>query len=153
MAVKIEHRTGVQAPAAVIWEILSDLPAWSEWNPIYPKAAGQIRYGERLQLTLALPGEAHRQINPAILDWTPNEAIHWQLSAMGGLVTTVRYLEIETLSPTGCAFSNGEIFSGLLGGLVARQLRRPIRRGFTALGEALRDRAEALWRERSGGAT
>ena len=75
-----------------------------------------------------------------------------RLSAAGGLVDTIRYLEIETLSDTGCAFSNGELFQGLIGPFVARGLRRSLRRGFTALGESLKDRAEALWRERSGGA-
>lgn len=150
MPIKIEHRIGVAAPAHVVWEILEDVPGWTAWNPLYPKAAGKIGYGERLSLTVALPGQAHREIAPAIIDWTPNEAIHWRLSAVGGLVDTIRYLEIETLSDTGCAFSNGELFRGLIGPYVARGLRRSLRRGFTALGESLKDRAEALWRERSG---
>jgi hypothetical protein len=76
------------------------------------------------------------------------------MKSMAGLIENVRFLEIETLSETGCIFSNGEIYGGLMGpsGSAVKQ-RRVIRRGFTALGEALRDRAEALWRERSGGST
>ena len=150
MAVQIEHRVGINAPAEVIWEVLADVPGWESWNPIYPKAAGQVRFGERLTLTLALPGQAHRVIEPAILDWTPNEAIHWRMSTTGGLVKSTRYLEIEPLSETGCIFCNGEIYGGLLGPTVAQRLHRSLRRGFTALGEALKERAEALWRERSG---
>ena len=37
MSFRVEHRMGVPAPASVIWEVLSDLPGWSAWNPIYPK--------------------------------------------------------------------------------------------------------------------
>jgi len=150
MPIKLEHRVGIAAPAEVIWEILSDIPGWTHWNPIHPKAAGEVRYGARLALTLALPGQPHQEIEPAILDWTPNEAIHWTDRSTYGLVKTVRYLEIETLSATGCSFSNGEIFAGLLGPSVARRKRSSLRRGFAALGEALKDRAEALWAERRG---
>jgi len=152
MAIKIEHRIGIAAPAEVIWEILADVPGWEAWNPIYPKAAGEIRYGGQLALTVALPGQPHRQIEPAILDWTPNEAIHWRLKALGGLLKTIRFLEIEVYSETGCAFNNGEIFDGMAAPYVARSLHRSLRRGFADLGEALKSRAESLWRERLDGA-
>lgn len=150
MPVKIEHRIGIAAPAEVIWEILADVPGWSAWSPIYPKAAGEVRYGGQLSLTVALPGQVHREIEAPILDWTPNEAIHWQTKGMAGFLQTIRFLEIEAFSEIGCAFSNGEVFAGLAGPYVARSQRRSLKRGFAALGEALKERAEALWRERSG---
>lgn len=153
MTLKIEHRVGLQVPASIVWEIISDVSSWPAWTQIYPKAAGKIGFGERLVLTLALPGEPHREIAPVIIDWTPDEAIHWRTSLVGGLGWSVRYLEIEVLSETGCVFSNGELFGGLAGPMAARGMRRSLRRGFTALGEALKDRAESLWRERSGEAT
>lgn len=147
---KIEHRIGIQAPADVIWEILADIPGWESWNPLYPQAAGELRIGEILELTVALPGEPQRRIEPVIFDWTPNDQIHWRLSMMGGLVRSVRYLELEVLGEASCIFSNGEIFAGLLGGSVANSKRRAIRKGFTAMGEALAARAEAAWRARGG---
>lgn len=153
MSMRIEHRIGIQAPAEVIWESLFDVPGWAAWNPLYPKASGQVRIGTVLDLELRLPGQQPREIKPVILDWAPNDHIHWNLKMMGGLVKTTRYLEIEILSETGCIFSNGEIFDGLMGASVARRLRRPIHAGFAALGEALRDRAEAAWRERQRIAT
>lgn len=145
VTVKLEHRVGVRAPASVVWSILSDIERWSEWNPLYTEASGKVGFGEKLTLTLSLPGRAPQVIRPQVFDWAPDEAIHWKLSALGGLLTTVRYLEIEPLSETGCVFSNGEIFPGLVGGLIARQMRRPIRAGFAALGERLREIAEAAW--------
>jgi hypothetical protein len=150
---KIEHRLGVQAPASVIWEVLYALDQWSQWNPLYPDVTGAIRYGETLTLKLALPDQPVRDLRATVLDWTPDEAIHWKTSHLGGLVSTIRYLEIEPMSDTGCVFSNGEIFAGLLGPRVARSLRPSLKRGFAALGEALRDRAEALWRQRQAATT
>lgn len=146
MGEKIEHRIGVQAPAETIWDVIADVPGWEVWNPLYPKASGQIRIGELLTLTLALPGQETRMIQPRIVDWTPNELVHWRLSAMGGFVRSIRYIEIEALGPASCILSNGEIFDGLLAPIALRQLGRSIHQGFRAMGEALAARAEAAWR-------
>ena len=149
MALKIEHRLGVQAPADVIWPILSDLPSWAEWNPLYPAARGEIHIGERLTLDVAVPGQAVRTIQPRILDWAPNDHIHWRLVLMRGLITSTRYLEIEIMGETSCIVSNGELFTGPLSFLVRSQ-RRAIRQGFDAMGEAIKTRAEAVWAAQQG---
>ncbi|MFN3583626.1 SRPBCC family protein [Phenylobacterium sp.] len=147
---RVEDRIGVQAPAEVIWEVLYDLDRWSEWNPTYPRAAGVIRIGEQLSMTLALPGQARQEIRPRVLEWVPNEQLHWQLSLLGGTIKTLRYIEIEALSATGCVVDNGEIFGGLMGASLGRRMAGPVRRGFHAMNEALKARAEAIWNERRG---
>jgi hypothetical protein len=153
LPVKIEHQIGIRAPASVVWEIVHDLERWSEWNPLYTRASGVIRIGETLSLTLALPDQPPRELAATVIDWTPDEAIHWKTSHVAGLVRTVRYLEIEAKLEDGCIFSNGEIFQGLLGPRIARSLRPSLRKGFAALGEAVRDLAEARWREHGAATT
>ena len=103
--VKIEHRIGVQAPPDAIWAVISDIKGWSLWNPLYPKAEGAVRIGAPLTLEVALPNRKPQTIRPVIVDWIPNEQIHWKLSALAGLVRTTRYLEIEKLTETGCIFA------------------------------------------------
>lgn len=146
--VRVEHRIGVQAPAEVIWEVVHDLERWSEWNPTYPQASGRIRIGETLDVTLALPGEPQQALKPRVLDWVPNEQLHWRLTLMAGLIRTTRYIEIQALHETGCIVDNGEIFGGLMGPSLGRRVSGLVRRGFMAMNEALKDRAEALWSER-----
>jgi len=141
----IENRIGVQAPAEVIWNLIANLAGWSAWNPLYPQAAGDIRIGSTLTLTLALPGQSPRQIQPVVLEWVPNEQLHWRLSMMGGLVKTVRYIEIEQLAEASCIVSNGEIFGGLMGPSAAKQMGRSIHRGFKEMNEALKKAAEATY--------
>ena len=148
MAVKLERRIGIQAPDEIVWELLSDIPRWSTWNPLYPRAEGEIRIGHRWDLDLALPGQAVRTINPVILDWAPFDHIHWRLDMMRGWVRTVRFLEIEKMGDENVIFSNGEIFDGWMGPSAARRLRRPILDGFEALNAALKAKAEAIWAER-----
>jgi hypothetical protein len=144
--VKIEHRLGLPVPPEAIWSVIADLERWSEWNPLYPRAEGVLRIGAPLSLDLALPGRPVQVIKPVILDWVPNDQIHWRLSLAGGLVKTIRYLEIEKLSDTGCIFANGELFDGPLGPFAARRMGASIRAGFKAMGEAVKERVMATWR-------
>ena len=145
MAYKIEHRIGIAAPPEVIWEILADIPGWEAWNPLYPKASGVVRIGETLVLSQALPGQKPETITPRVLDWVPLEQLHWVNAAGGGLMKSLRYLEIEALDVDACIFSNGELFGGLFGPMAAKMMRHPLRKGFASLGEALKARAESVY--------
>ena len=146
---RIEHRVGVQAPAEFVWEVLSDLKAWEQWCGLYPKASGEIRIGSVLDLTLALPGRPVEQIKPTVMEWVPNEQLHWKLTLLSGLVKTVRYFEIETLAAESCIVSNGEIIGGLMGPRLGKSLSRTLYRAFVEMNEALKARGESLWRERN----
>jgi hypothetical protein len=148
-----EFRIGVQTPASVIWEMVVDVNGWPAWNPLYPKAKGEVQFGAVLELEVALPGQAPRTIRPKVRDWTPNEQIIWDLSTMGGLIRSTRYIEIETLENGNCIFSNGEFFEGPLMRLIGRKTRKSIKAGFRAFGETVRDRAEAAWKAQGGVAT
>src|SRR5437764_15488649 len=75
--VRIEHRVGIQAPPEVVWEVIADLKAWEQWNPLYPKASGEIRIGSALDITLALPGQQPQQPEPTVLEWVPNARLPW----------------------------------------------------------------------------
>jgi hypothetical protein len=148
--VRIEDRIGIQAPPEVIWGIVHDIGRWHEWNPTYTKAQGQVRIGETLSMTLELPGQPPQEIRPKVLDWVPNEQLHWQLSFMGGLIKTLRYIEISPLSEAGCIVDNGELFGGFMGKSLGRRVGRSVRQGFQAMNEALKTRAEAEWAMRQG---
>jgi hypothetical protein len=146
MRIKIEHRVGIPVPPEAIWAVIADFDGWSAWNPLYPRIEGTLKIGAPLSLDLALPGQRLRVIKPVIVDWVPNEQILWRLSLGGGLVKSVRYLEIEKLAETGCIFSNGEMFDGALGPFAARRMGKSIRAGFAAMGEAVKARVLATWR-------
>jgi len=148
--VPVEHRIGIQAPAEVIWGLIHDLASWETWNPTYPKASGDIHIGSTLEMTLQLPGQTPQQIKPLVLEWVPNEQLHWRLSMMGGLVKTTRYIEIENLAEASCIVSNGEFFAGIMGPTAVRRMGGSIRRGFAAMNEALKARAEAQWQAAKG---
>ena len=145
----VEYRTGVQAPAEIVWEVISDFPTWKDWNPVHPRIEGEMRIGTSLVVDLVpvVDGPV-TTLTPIVQDWVPFEQLHWRTSRLGGFVTAIRYLEIESMGPTNATFSNGELFMGPLVRLVSREERRRLRAAYTRMGEAVKARAEAIWSER-----
>jgi hypothetical protein len=141
--VRVEHRIGVQAPAEVIWDIVYDIDNWSAWNPLYPEASGIIRIGQTLEMTVALPDMKPQKARATVLEWVPNEQLHYQTVALGGLVRGTRYVEIEELAPGSCIVANGEIMGGFVGRRLARAVGGKVFKGLRAMNEALKARAEA----------
>lgn len=144
----VEHRTGVQAPAEILWEVISDFETWSAWNPIHPRIEAALRIGTPVSVDLVVESQPARTIEAVVQDWVPYEQLHWRSTRMRGLITAIRYLEIERMSDVGSTFSNGELFMGPLVRLVSRDERRRLRAAYTRMGEAVKTRAEALWSQR-----
>ena len=144
---RIEHRLGIPAPAHAVWQVLADLEGWGGWNPLYPKVQGKLTIGGQLEITEAIPGAEPVQITPTVVDWVPDAQILWRMSQTFGFLKRLRYFEIEALSEEGCIFANGEDWYGRPARYVPAARRRAMREAYEAMGEALRARAVAIWRE------
>jgi hypothetical protein len=141
MRIQIEHRIGVQVPAAEAWRLLSDLGSWGTWSAMYPKVSGRLQIGAPLTLTEVIPGDAPQDLTAQVVDWVPNAQIIWTLKA-GRFLRRIRYFELQTLTDEGCVFSNGEIDEGLGARFISKELKRAMRQGFTEMGEAFKAMVE-----------
>lgn len=66
----------VDAPAPVIWQVLTDLDRYTEWNPFFQDASGTVGVGETLRL------EAHSDsgvmiFTPTVLEARENRELRW----------------------------------------------------------------------------
>jgi hypothetical protein len=146
MQYKLEHRVGVPSGSKAIWDVLSDLSRWPEWNTVYPEVKGLLRIQQRLTLKQVFPGAEPTLIKPLVVDWVPNEQIIWAFNEKGGLVKRIRYIEIEKLNEedTNCILSNGEIWDGLLGPTIAKPRRHHLRGGYEKLNRDIVARLRAV---------
>lgn len=147
---RLEDRVGINAPAATIWQVIYDLETWGDWNPVYTQASGSIGIGRQVSMTRVIDGKAE-DIQPTILEWVPNDQLHFRSASMGGFVKTIHFIEIEQLGPENCVVSNGEIVAGLMSQGLLRSQGRAIFRAIKAMNLALKERAETLWRTEQGG--
>jgi hypothetical protein len=143
MGFKIEHRIGVSRPAAEVWAVLYDAAAWKDWNPMYPDIQGKFLISAPLTVTERV-GARTETYAATVAEWVPNAQLIWTRKTAGGLVTHVRYLEIEPLTDQGCIFANGELFQGFAAPyLVGQGRRRALKTAFRGLCDAVKARVEA----------
>ena len=49
---EIKEEIQISSTPAKVWEILMDLPEWSNWNPIVNKIEGKLEVGNKLNITM-----------------------------------------------------------------------------------------------------
>jgi hypothetical protein len=139
----VEHRIEIAAPAEAVWALVTDLPGWAAWNPLYVEGSGTVQVGQELRMLVAIEGMKPNRAVARVVTARPPDLLEYGMSNLGGLLRAFRYVQIERLGPDRCAVANGEIMSGPAGLLVARLIGEKVRRGLQRMNEALKMRAEA----------
>jgi hypothetical protein len=141
---EIRTATEIAARPERVWEVLSDLPGHSEWNPFVRSIEGRLAAGERLRIWVQPPGGRGMRFQPEVLEAVPNRRLRWLGRLLfPGIFDGEHYFEIEELGPNRVRFIHGEKFSGILVPLMRRSLDQGTRAGFEAMNAALRARAES----------
>jgi hypothetical protein len=138
----IETTIEIDAPAARVWELLTDFERMPSWNPFITAISGDLRQGGHLSVRIAPPGKTPMRFAPVILSVRPDRELRWRGSVLvGGVFDGEHYFLLEPLDENRTRFTHGEIFSGLLVGLMSGMLPAT-RQGFEAMNAALKARAE-----------
>lgn len=129
----------IDAPPSQVWAVLTDLAAYPEWNPLFPKASGQIAVGERLTLASRPTVGRSMTIRPKLLAVQPGTELRWVASVPGIIGGEHSY--ILTAVGGGTRLVQSETFRGLLVPLSGKAITA-IEGDFAALNRALKQRVE-----------
>lgn len=142
MSVK-EIRTELQirASASRVWEILTDLASFPDWNPLVLEARGALREGSRLSVRIRSGREM--RFSPTLLAVKPERELRWRGELLHARLFAGEHYFLLEPNDKGTRFVHGERFTGVLVGLVAGMLEANAARDFAAMNQALRRRAEA----------
>lgn len=140
---QLESSVDVDAPAAVVWDVLTDFEAYPEWNPLITSIEGVPERGERLRVRVEPPGGRAASFRPRVLAAREGETLEWYGKLfVQGLFDGRHGFDIEEREGGGVRFTQRETFSGLLVGVVLQEA--PLLAGFDAMNDALKERAEAM---------
>jgi len=134
----------IDAPAARIFEILTDLAAYREWNPFTPRVESTLRVGDPVELHVRLRGE---RLSHRVEFVTANEApsrLCWRMQ-MGArfLLAAERCQTLTPLADGRTRYVSEDVFRGLLTPIVMLGFRTAMQRGFDDCALALKKRAES----------
>jgi len=139
----IKESIVINASPQRVWDVLTHVEDYPDWNPFIRRAQGRIAEGERLHLLLKIPEGLPMHIRPRLLKVIPGEEILWRGTlGIEGLFDGEHRFLLQPEAPEITRFTQEETFRGILVPFAGGYITAGARRGFQAMNQALKIRAE-----------
>ena len=134
----------IDAPAERVWDVLSDLSRYEEWNPFMTQAEGELIEGAKLAIRIQPPGGRQMEFRPTVLEVEPRRSVRWLgRFILPGIFDGEHTLAVEPAGESAARFTQRERFSGILTAFSGKLFDRT-QAGFEAMNEALKRRCESI---------
>jgi uncharacterized protein YndB with AHSA1/START domain len=143
-ATTIEHQVVINAPAQLVWQVLTTLERYGDWNRYATEAHGTLKAGGEVEIVARL-GNGTQRVNNRVLEIIPEQTLCWvSMNWYQALVrgTRCRYLEPQTDGTTH--FRERETMQGPFARIVVGLMRRQLAAGLQAECDSLKAEAERL---------
>lgn len=147
-AITVSETVEIAAPARVVWQVLTDMPRYNEWNPFCVRAESTLEMGAAVDMKLinyAVPGSIVPNCE-FICAFDPDRMISWELPHTEAWPYPARRDQvIEATGPQSCRYFSTDAFLGANGIHVFRFAGPWVKRAFDDSARALKARAEELY--------
>lgn len=137
---KIRTTIEIDAPIDVVWDILVDFPAYSEWNPYHISVLGAPEEGTVLQIIIRRPDGKLVEIDPHILALEKPKTLIWG-GGVKGVFWSVHVFRLEETVDGTTRVIHEEDFHGF-GTLFSDLPPDVLEESYIHVNEALKARAE-----------
>lgn len=141
---EVSYSKTIAASPAVVWDVLTDLERYPEWNRYSPSVSGKVAVGEVVWVDAHLDNEVQRVQN-FVLSAIPEQELCWQSADWYGFLargTRCRWLSVTDNDDT--LMVHHEVMSGPLAWLIEWRYRDRIERGLQLVNDSVAQRAESL---------
>ena len=144
MTLVIDHDLTIAAPAAVVWEVLTDFDAYGSWNRFVREVRCDLRPGGEIDMQVVLLGKRPRRQREVINAVDPGRGFSYSMKpAPGGLLRSRREQTVVDLGDGRSRYTSQFRLEGPLSVVVSALLGRALRRGFDSHAAGLERRAES----------
>ena len=137
----------INAPAELVWQVLTDFSAYPDWNPFTVKAESSLVIGEPVVLYIPQGRSGKLSTQTFVLEicQAPN-IIAWRLPKMGHKLLFNAYREqtINSTSATSCTYCTSDTFAGLIAGKIHKSQGAWVQKSFIKMADALKLRCEKM---------
>lgn len=139
----------IDAPASVVWDVLTDLDRYPEWNPFTVKVESTLQLGEPVNLHVPLPGSGDILVYVEhLVAFEPEQLLSWEKRATPDDKQAARRDQyIEKVDDTHCRYFNTDIFLGLYQDTIMEQSGAWVKQSFDEVARAVKKRAEELYQQ------
>jgi hypothetical protein len=132
----------IQASPEKVWQILTNLGEYPQWNPFIHHAIGTATVGEKVDITFR-SGSKEMTLHCTVVKVETNRELRWKYHViLPALFSGEHSFVIDPIDNNRVRFVDREIFNGLLVSSQAKDIDINSRRGFEAMDKALKARAE-----------
>ena len=142
----------INAPASVVWEVLTDLEHYGDWNPFCISAKSTLEIGAAVEMLLAdYSGAGGTFANTEYLcAFLPERLLSWELRATQESPNAARRDQIiEQVDDQRCRYYSTDAFLGENAALMMAVVGRWVKRAFDDTAIALKRRSESIHALRS----
>ncbi len=140
---RVDTWIDISASRERVWEVLSDLASYPDWNPMIRHATGELKPGRRLTLHFQPEGSRRRRFRPRLIVVDEPGELRWLGSPrLPGLVDSEHYFILGENPGGSTRLQHGTVFYGLLAPFLERWVEGSTRVPFESMNSALRSRAE-----------
>ena len=141
-----ELRTEIEIQAAPekVWQVISELDKYPEWNPFIHHAIGKAKIGEKVDITFKTEAK-EMTLHCIVIKVEPNRELRWKYHVgLNALFSGEHSFVIEPIDANHVRFVDREVFNGLLVPLQIKDIDTNSKHGFEAMDQALKERAERI---------
>jgi hypothetical protein len=132
----------------VVWEVLTDLPRYGEWNPFLPECRTTFKPGDPIDLQVKLMAKPQAQ-REWITEFVAGSRFAYRMKPVPlGALSSKRSHEVEARGPNRTRYRSSFQLMGWMMPLVRALLGRKLEAGFAGMNEGVQRRAESLWAQR-----
>jgi hypothetical protein len=143
--VLIVHTLEAAAPAATVWDVVTDLARYPEWNPFVVACRSTLVPGAPIVMRVRVVPFVAQPQSETIFEHVPGRHLSYGLAGVPlGALASRRSHEVESLASDRSRYVSRFELRGWLAPPVRALLGRRLTTGFTAMSRALVARAESL---------
>jgi len=142
----------IEAPPAIVWEVLTDLAAYPAWNPFCVAARSTLEIGAPVEMTLKdfTGGSGTFPNTEYVCAIVPERLLSWELLATEDDPKAARRDQvIEPVGPDRCRYYSTDAFLGVEAEQIMAESGAWVKRAFDETARALKGRSERLYSDRS----
>jgi len=148
MSFVIERTLEINAPADLVWEVLTDFPRYGEWNPFVVECRSTLKPGEAFDMRVKLMARPQRQVE-WMLEHVPGRRFVYRMKPFPlGALHSRRSHEVEPAGAGRTRYRSFFQLDGWMMPLVRGLMGARIETGMRGMWEGLQKRSEQLWTQR-----
>ncbi|NUS43756.1 MAG: SRPBCC domain-containing protein [Mycobacteriaceae bacterium] len=144
MVFRIDSELDIDAPAPVVWQVITDFSRYSEWNRFCLEAKSTLEVGSPIDMNVRLAGTVRRQ-REWVLSHSPGREFSYRMKPVPfGALRSLRSHTVTPLGPDRTRYVSRFEIRGWLQPVVTAVLGRTLRTGFAAMTAGIETESERV---------